>query len=90
MFKKNKQPETEEEKLLQRLIAYVEQNGIEVKFNRGNFRGGLVRYHDRKYLYLNRKNDVETKIKTIVNELKTQQEFDWRQIPEELRSQIKL
>lgn len=48
----------------------IEKLSITIKYDRGNFRGGLVRYHENDLLYLNRKDNPETKIKTIVNELK--------------------
>ncbi len=86
MIKASKKPESKEEQLLKRLIDYVEQNGIEVKYNRGNFRGGLVRYRENYYLYLNRKNDVPAKIQTILNEIENQKNlFNLNQFPEDLK-----
>ena len=59
----------EQEKILQRLLEYMDELSISVKYDRGNFVGGVVRYREDDYLYLNRKDDPETKIKTIINEL---------------------
>jgi len=68
----------EQEELLRRLLRMVEDMAITVKYDRGNFKGGLVRYHKNDFLYLNRKDDTEAKINTIVNELAN------RNIPPEL------
>lgn len=48
----------------------IEKLSITIKYDRGNFKGGLVRYHEDDLLYLNRKDNPETKVKTIINELK--------------------
>ena len=57
------------EKQLQTLVSFLESIDINVKSDRGNFKGGLVRYRQDKFLYLNRKLDIETKIKLIINEI---------------------
>ena len=57
------------EQKLQKLILFLESKDINVKSDRGNFKGGFVRYHSDKYLYLNRKLDIESKIKIISNEI---------------------
>ena len=58
------------EKQLKTLISFLESRDINVKSDRGNFKGGLVRYHQNKYLYLNRKLDIEARIKLIIEEIK--------------------
>ena len=74
----------EKEQLLEQLILIIEQLSVMVKYDRGNFKGGLVRYHTDKYFYINRKADIDVKIQTIINELKQVQ------IPDELlTSEIK-
>jgi len=70
----------EKEQLLNQLIELVEKLSVTVKYDRGNFMGGLFRYRDDNYFYINRKADLDVKIQTIVNELKQVQ------IPEELLS----
>ncbi len=69
---------TQEQKL-QKLIALLENNDIPVKSDRGNFKGGLVRYHDSYYFYLNRKLAPEAKINLIRRELERwpEQQPDW-------------
>lgn len=57
------------EKQLQTLVSFLESIDINVKSDRGNFKGGLVRYHQDKYLYLNRKLDIESRIKLIIEEI---------------------
>lgn len=68
----------EKEQLLEQLISIIEQLSVTVKYDRGNFKGGLVRYHEDNYFYINRKADIDVKIQTIINELKQVQ------IPDEL------
>lgn len=58
------------DKKLETLISFLENNGITVKSDRGDFKGGIVRYHDDKFLYLNRKLDTEARIKLIIDEIK--------------------
>ena len=54
---------TELEDLLQKL-------SIKIKYGRGYFKGGLCRYKEEKYLYLNRSDDKERHIAIILSELK--------------------
>jgi len=54
---------------LQELITYLENHNIPVKTDRGNFRGGIVRYRDEHFMYLNRRLDTSAKIKIITDEL---------------------
>ncbi len=58
---------TDDQKL-QKLILYLENHEIPVKTDRGNFRGGIVRYHDEQIMYLNRRLDASAKIRIITNE----------------------
>ena len=68
------------EKQLQILVSFLENRDINVKSDRGNFKGGFVRYHNDRYLYLNRKLDTESKIKLIIKEIEelnlNKDEFD--------------
>ena len=57
------------DKQLQLLVSFLESNDINVKSDRGNFKGGLVRYHHDRFMYLNRKLDTEGKIKLIIKEI---------------------
>lgn len=60
----------EKEKILDELLHLLEKLDIIVKYDRGNFQGGLIKYHEEDYFYLNRKAEIDEKITTIVNELK--------------------
>jgi retron-type reverse transcriptase len=53
---------TELEELLLKL-------SIKIKYGRGYFKGGLCRYKDNKYLYLNRSDDKDKHISIILSEL---------------------
>jgi len=70
MSHKEKQVEEYNEKILDELIALMGKLGVDVKYDRGNFQGGLVKYEDNDYFYINRKEKTETKINTIIEELK--------------------
>ncbi len=75
------------EEILSGLIDLLDKLSIQVRYNRGNFRGGLVRYKDQDYFYINRKADTETKISTILADfplLKVPPEI----IPSELKDYI--
>ena len=43
---------------------------IEIKYGRGYFEGGICRYKDNRYFYLNRAHDVTNHIDLIVAEIK--------------------
>ena len=77
-----------EEQKLQKLIAFLESKDITVKSDRGNFKGGMVRYYQDKYLYLNRKLDTNAKIVLILKEIK-EFNFDETEIDEEILTLIK-
>ncbi len=66
--------------MLQQLLELIEELSVTVKYDRGNFKGGLIRYHEDNIYYINRKADMDTKLQTIVNELKQMR------IPEKLVS----
>ena len=73
---------------LQKLITFLESKDITVKSDRGNFKGGLVRYYEDKYLYLNRKLDTNAKIKLIVKEIK-EFNFDHNEMGDDILAIIK-
>jgi len=73
----------ESEKKLQKLIAFLEARGVSVKSDRGNFKGGLVRYYDDHYFYLNRRLDIEARINLILEEI-TKLDLEPADIDEEI------
>ena len=58
------------ELILKQLLEILEKQDITVKYDRGNFKGGLVKYNQQELLYLNRKEDFEERIKLVLSELK--------------------
>jgi hypothetical protein len=70
MPKKNIQIDQNAEDILNELISLLNKLDIIVKYDRGNFKGGLVKYENSDFFYINRKAKTETKITTIVDELK--------------------
>jgi hypothetical protein len=72
------------EVVLEKLLKIVEDRGVIIKYKSGMFKGGLVRYDDERCLYLNRKNDCETKIRLISEELGLFNESTPEDIPPEL------
>jgi hypothetical protein len=58
------------ETIFAELESIINQQGIEVKFGRGYFEGGICRYKDNRYLYLNRAKDVEHHINLMISEIK--------------------
>lgn len=70
MHRKIKTNHQDEEKILNQLLNLLEKLSIRVRYDRGFFNGGLVRYKDQLYLYLNRKSETKNKIELILEELK--------------------
>lgn len=60
----------DKEALFNQLIGLLEDLSVKVKYDRGNFTGGLFRYHKDNFFYVNRKEDIDHKLYTIINELK--------------------
>ena len=52
---------------LQEILKKLE---IEIKYGRGYFEGGLCRYNEGQYIYLNRAQKIEDHITVILTELK--------------------
>lgn len=73
--------QSQQEEVLRQLLELLEKLSINVRYDRGFFHGGLVRYKDQLYLYLNRKSETTQKIELILDELK------YIQIQEELISE---
>lgn len=70
MPSKDKEVDEYNEQIFDALIELMKKLGIDIKYDRGNFRGGLVKYEDNTYFYINRKEKIEAKINTIIDELK--------------------
>ena len=59
----------EDNQVFKELEELLEKLSITIKYGRGYFRGGLCRYKEEKYLYLNRSDDKDKHISIILSEL---------------------
>ena len=59
----------EDNQLFIELEELLQELSITIKYGRGYFKGGLCRYKDEKYLYLNRSDDKDSHISIILSEL---------------------
>jgi hypothetical protein len=59
----------EDNQLFTELEELLQELSITIKYGRGYFKGGLCRYKDDKYLYLNRSDDKDKHISIILAEL---------------------
>jgi hypothetical protein len=57
------------ESILQDLEGLLNQLSIELKYRKGYFKGGLCRYRDKDFIYLNRADKPENHIALIIEEL---------------------
>jgi hypothetical protein len=58
------------ESIFEELQKILNTQGIEIKYGRGYFEGGICRYKESRYFYLNRAQDIENHIQLMVSELK--------------------
>jgi hypothetical protein len=58
------------ESMFEELQTILSEQGIEIKYGRGYFEGGVCRYKDSKYFYLNRAQDIENHVLLMVSEVK--------------------
>lgn len=58
------------EEIFAELQGILKNLGIELKYGRGYFEGGLCRYNEGHYIYLNRAQKIEDHISVILTELK--------------------
>jgi hypothetical protein len=59
----------EDDQVFKELEELLEKLSIKIKYGRGYFKGGLCRYKEEKYLYLNRSDDKGRHISIILSEL---------------------
>jgi hypothetical protein len=59
----------EDNQLFIELEELLQKLSIKIKYGRGYFKGGLCRYKEDKFLYLNRSDDKEQHISIILSEL---------------------
>lgn len=58
------------EQLLGELQQLLQELSIQIRFGKGFFTGGLCRYKDQQYLYLNKAQDSDQQIALIITEIK--------------------
>lgn len=58
-----------DDEIFKELEELLTQLDVKIRFGRGYFKGGLCRYKDEKYFYLNRTDDKEKHISLILEEL---------------------
>ena len=59
----------DENKTFKELENLLSRLSIEIKYRKGYFRGGLCRFRDQNYFYLNKVDKVEHHIALILSEL---------------------
>ena len=59
----------EDHQVFKELEELLDKLTIKIKYGRGYFKGGLCRYKEDKYLYLNRSDDKDRHISIILSEL---------------------
>ena len=67
--KKTKQ-NPEEIRVLIELEELLDKLGVELKYEKGGFKGGLCRVEDKEYFYLNKILSFEQKVSIITSQLK--------------------
>ncbi|MCK5078085.1 MAG: hypothetical protein KAR38_17010 [Calditrichia bacterium] len=68
----NKKPKQnpEEVRVLIELEELLDKLGIELKYEKGGFKGGFCRVEEKEYFYLNRILSFEQKVSIITSQLK--------------------
>jgi intein-encoded DNA endonuclease-like protein len=60
----------DEVRILAELEDLLEKLGVELKYEKGGFKGGLCRVEDKEYFYLNKILTFEQKVSIITNQLR--------------------
>ncbi len=77
--KKTSRPKVnpEQQQLFDELCAWLEKNGLEVRWEKGNFRGGYCLVNGKPMIFLNKKNHPEQNIHLILQEIQNVNEGDF-------------
>jgi hypothetical protein len=59
----------EDNRVFKELEELLDKLSIKIKYGRGYFIGGLCRFKEEKYIYLNRSDDKDRHISIILSEL---------------------
>jgi len=65
-----------EEEILEELEKLLVGMDLEVRYEKGEFFGGIYRYKEKKQLLVNKKLDTEQRIKVIASELSDKIDLD--------------
>lgn len=63
--------EMSNEELLQAMETLVKALGLELRYEKGDFKGGVCRIHDQQLVVMQKKASIENKIKILARELGT-------------------
>lgn len=77
-----------EEEVLTKLENLLRDLAIQIRYENGDFSGGLCRYDAKKQVIINKAHSMRKKIAIIVNELKTNVDLDNLYIVPALREVI--
>jgi hypothetical protein len=77
-----------EEILLQKLESLIQNQGIELRYEKGRFAGGYYRYRDKKEIIINKELSDQRKIVILANELKDKIDLDNKYITPAVREII--
>ncbi len=69
--KKKRKVHPEEIRILSELEELLHKLDIELKYERGNFKGGLCRIEEKQYFYLSKILSLEQKVNLIAGQLKS-------------------
>ncbi len=67
----------EHQRLFDELCAWLEKNGLEVRWEKGNFQGGFCLVNGKPMIFLNKKNNLEQNIQLILSEIPNVNEGDF-------------
>ncbi|MFQ5650962.1 MAG: hypothetical protein ACE5IY_13555 [bacterium] len=62
--------------VLDKLEELLDGLSIEIRYEKGDFHGGLYRYRDKQQMVINKDLAIEQKIRIIADEIRTNVEFD--------------
>jgi hypothetical protein len=78
-----------DEDILQELEGLLAKLSIEVRYEKGDFLGGLCRYGDKEQMIINKELTINQKINVLANELRAKPDLESLYIVPALREVIK-
>lgn len=77
-----------DEELLQRLENLVTEHSLEIRYEKGDFWGGLYRYKNEERIVINKDLPIKQKIKILANELNVKLDLESMYLVPALREVI--